>query len=111
MPDYFRDWREINSRGDGSNFSRGFRDKGIRKLEKKMLGRGIDVKNISQADLVKAMYEPPTTPEEAKKVRDEFCKMMYRFCSVRLLRGDYSDWAGWQYRSWFAVELAKHPKR
>ncbi len=76
-----------------------------------MSRRGVDVKNISQADLVRGMYEDPKTPEEVKKVQDEFCRMMYRFVSARLLRSDYSDWTGWQYRSWFEIETSRHPQR
>lgn len=119
MPDYWRDWREINAHGEGSELKRRMLDKGIRKLEEKMAKRGVDVKAIKQADLVRGMYETDRRPGEPdkeywdrlKKVEEEFNRMMYRFCSARLLRHDYSDWTGWQYRSWFEIQTHNHPQR
>jgi hypothetical protein len=33
----------------------------------------------------------------------EFERMMFRFCCIRLYRGDFSDWTGWEYRGDWAV--------
>lgn len=119
MGDYWRDWREINAHGEGSELRRKLLDKGIRKLEKKIAKRGADPKTIPQSELVRMMYETEKRPgesdkdygERSKKIADEYNRMMYRFCSARLLRSDYSDWAGWQYRSWFEIEMHHHPQR
>lgn len=67
----------------------------VRKIEK--LGRG--------------MRRAGARPGQA-----EFCRVvsgggdglsyrewMYRMCVVRLMRGDYSDWTGWEYRNDWAV--------
>ena len=92
MPDYLRDLREITRRGEGSPLKRSRTLKAIDKLERKFGAAGVDVNASGQPALIRAMTEDA----------EEFKRMMLRFCIVRLLRHDYADWTGWEYRNEWA---------
>jgi hypothetical protein len=47
--------------------------------------------------------------EFCKLLEGDFKEWMFRMCAVRLLRGDYSDWTGWEYRSEWATN-SYHPQ-
>ncbi|HJS82622.1 MAG TPA: hypothetical protein VJ742_07270, partial [Nitrososphaera sp.] len=38
-----------------------------------------------------------------EKRQEDIRKMMYRFCVSRLVRGDFSDWTGWEFRNEWAI--------
>jgi hypothetical protein len=86
-----QDLREVIYRGEGSN------------LRKQTILRKIDRFAIE----CKRVGADPNS-----KGQLEFCKLlegdpkewMFRMCVVRLLRGDYSDWTGWEYRNQWAID-------
>jgi hypothetical protein len=93
VPDYLRDWRDITQLAqNGSRLRKQrFLDKIDRfEFELKRVGGKLG----NQADFVRVLCED--------KPRD-FPEMMSKFCMVRLLRNDYSDWTGWEYRNEWAI--------
>ena len=86
MPDYLEDLREVIRRGHGSDLRKESMLRKVRKLELRVRRGGGDVNSFPQSYLVEGL-------EGDKK------EWMFRLCAARLLRGDYSDWSGWEYRN------------
>ena len=86
MKDLFADLRAVVSRISGSNLKRDKVLRQVKAYEKDMKRAGIDPAKISQLDFVKPLAANEATIEE----------WMFRLCVVRLLRGDFSDWTGWE---------------
>lgn len=91
MPDYLEDLREVIRRGDGSRLKKDSMLRKVRKLELRVKNGGGDVNIHPQTVLVDALGGD-------KK------EWMFRLCAARLLRGDYSDWSGWEFRNDWAQE-------
>ena len=62
----------------------------VRKLELRVKRGGGSIEEKGQRYLVDGLFVE----------KDEW---MYRLCSARLLRGDYSDWSGWECRNEWAM--------
>lgn len=86
MPDYLEDLREVIRRGHGSDLKKQSMLRKVRKLELRVKKGGGDVNLHPQTMLVEALAGD-------KK------EWMFRLCAARLLRGDYSDWSGWEFRN------------
>jgi hypothetical protein len=105
VPDYIADFAEVIRRGNGSDLKR---DRLIRKLEKFRRAckeAGADVSGHPQRQFVEALCADG---------HGDFEELMAQLCFARLVRGDFSDWSGWQFRNeWakssYAAEL--QPKR
>lgn len=87
-----QDLREILARGEQSALRK---DKLRRKVDKferdlRRVGGSLD----SQLEFCKSL---------SREGEATLSQWMFRFCAVRLLRGDYSDWTGWEYRNEWAV--------
>ena len=63
----------------------------VRRFEIEAKRAGKDLNAVPQAEFCRLLVGDPK-------------EWMFRFCATRLLRGDYSDWTGWEYRSPFAVD-------
>lgn len=91
MPDYLSDLREVVKRGEGSHLRRDAVLRKVRRLEIEFRRAGQDPNAMSQADFCRLLVGDPK-------------EWMFRLCATRILRGDYSDWTGWEYRSQFAID-------
>ena len=91
MPDYLEDLREVVRRGEGSQLKKDVMLRKIRKLELRVKKGGGNVQNFSQDYLVEGL--------EGNKQ-----DWMFRLCAARLLRGDYSDWSGWEFRNEWSLQ-------
>jgi hypothetical protein len=91
VPDYVRDFRDIVSRGDGSELKRNRLLKKIDKFARiaKEVGARID----SQSEFVKSLCADG---------HGDYPELMMQLCVARLTRGDFSDWTGWEYRNEWA---------
>ncbi len=94
MSDYLRDFREVVSRGSGSQLKRDRLLKKIAKFEKTCKKVGADVNLFPQSKLIECLSEDG---------HGEFRDLMFQFCVARLVRGDFSDWSGWEYRNEWAM--------
>ena len=93
MPDYLRDLREVINRGEGSELRRKLLLKKLRRYELDFSRRGVDVNAYPQKALCDALDSPEAPSRE----------WMLRLCFSRLVRGDFSDWTGWEYRNEWAM--------
>lgn len=89
MPDYLRDFSEIVMRGEGSALKRDQLLRSVRKLDRKLRGRGVDINSQGQRKFCDALG-------------GDSKEWMFRLCLARLTRGDFSDWTGWEYRNTWA---------
>lgn len=94
MPDYLRDFREVVSRGEGSQLKRDRLLKKIRKFERTCKSVGADVNQYPQAKLIEALVSDG---------HGDKADLMMQFCVARLSRGDFSNWQGWEYRNEWAM--------
>lgn len=94
MPDYLSDLREVVKRGEGSSLRRDQVLRKVRRFEIDAKRAGVDLNSIPQAEFVKNLQGDPR-------------EWMFRLCATRLLRGDYSDWTGWEYRNQWAIDSYK----
>ena len=92
MANYIQDWRDITRTCGGSGLQRDRLLTKIDKFERDLRRSGGSIP--SQAKFVEVLCSD--RPEQ-------FQEMMARFCFVRLKRGDFSDWTGWEYRNEWAV--------
>lgn len=99
MPDLLRDFREITEHGSGSRLKLGFALKKISKFERdlKAVRGDVNVGRFAQHKFVESLVKG----REDEKL--EFEKMMFRFCAIRLFRGDFTDWTGWEFRNDWAI--------
>jgi hypothetical protein len=91
VPDYLADLREVIRRGEGSALRRDMVLKKVRRLEIESRRVGKDVNDLPQIDF-------------CKMLQGDTKDWMFRLCAARLLRGDYSDWTGWEYRNQWATD-------
>lgn len=98
MPDYLRDFREVVGRSSGSSVKRGMLLRRLDKFERECLRHGADVNRFPQGKFIEALCSDG---------HGDFGEMMFRFCQIRMFRGDYSDWTGWEYRDEWAVSSYK----
>jgi hypothetical protein len=102
VPDYLADFREITLRGSGSDLRKQRVLKQIEKFRRDLKAVGGDVNKPGpdgehpQLKFVRAMY-PDGDPDDIRE-------MMYRFCVARLVRGDFTDWTGWEFRNDWAIK-------
>lgn len=94
MPDYLRDFREVVSRGSGSAFRRSRLLKKLAKFERTCRKVGADVNRYPQAKFIETLVADG---------HGDFRDLMFQFCVARLVRGDFSDWSGWEYRNEWAL--------
>lgn len=94
MPDYLRDFREVVSRGSGSQLKRDRLLKKIAKFERTCRRMGADVNRYPQSKLIEALCSDG---------HGDYRDLMFQFCVARLARGDFSDWSGWEYRNEWAL--------
>jgi hypothetical protein len=88
--DLLQDLREVIRRGEGSSLKR---NTILRKIDRFALEcRRVGADPNSRGQL-----------EFCKLLEGDHKEWMFRMCAVRLLRGDYSDWTGWEYRNEWAV--------
>jgi len=90
-----QDLREVINRGEGSRLKR---DSILRKINR----FNLECKRVGADPNSKGQLE------FCKLLEGDFKEWMFRMCAVRLLRGDYSDWTGWEYRSEWATN-SYHP--
>ena len=90
MPDYLQDLREVIKRGQGSELKKGVLLRGVRGLEKKLSRRRVDVNARGQRFF-------------CEMLGGDVPEWMLKLCMARLVRGDYSDWTGWEYRNEWAM--------
>lgn len=91
MRDLFRDLKEVIKKGAIPEVRKAELLRQARLYEKDMVRAGVNVNKFPQIDFCAKLKGE--TPEE----------WMFRLCTVRLLRGDYSDWSGWEYRNEWAT--------
>lgn len=94
MADYLRDFREIVGRSSGSAVKRSMLLKRLDKFARECRKHGADVNKFPQGKFVEALCSDG---------HGDFGEMMFRFCQIRMFRGDYSDWTGWEYRDEWAI--------
>jgi hypothetical protein len=94
VPDYLRDFREVVSRGSGSQLKRERLLKKIAKFERTCREVGANVNDYPQAKLIECLVEDG---------HGDFRDLMFQFCVARLVRDDFSDWSGWEYRNEWAM--------
>ena len=92
---YLQDLREVIRRGEGSRLTRDIILRKIDRFELDAKRVGADIHSKGQLEFCKLLEGDPK-------------EWMFRMCAVRLLRGDYSDWTGWEYRSDWAIN-SYHP--
>ncbi len=63
----------------------------VRRLELEARRNKVNLGEMPSAEFVKGLVWKPKD-------------WMFRLCAARLLRGDYSDWTGWEYRNQWAME-------
>jgi hypothetical protein len=100
VADYISDFAEVIRRGDGSALRR---DRLIGKLEKFRKAcreAGADVNSHPQRKFVEALCADG---------HGDFEELMRQLCFARLVRGDFSDWSGWQFRNEWAT-ASYHPR-
>jgi hypothetical protein len=85
-----QDLREVIRRGEGSKLKR---DTILRKIDRFEL----ECKRVGSDPNSKGQLE------FCKLLEGDHKEWMFRMCAVRLLRGDYSDWTGWEYRNEWAI--------
>lgn len=78
-------------RGEGSQLRREVVMRKVRRFEIEAKRAGKNLNEMPQADFCRLLVGDPK-------------EWMFRFCTTRLLRGDYSDWTGWEYRSQFSQD-------
>jgi hypothetical protein len=88
--DVLRDLREVIERGEGSRLKRDVILRKIRRFETECRRVGADPNSKGQLEFCKLL-------------EGDHKEWMFRMCAVRLLRGDYSDWTGWEYRNEWAI--------
>lgn len=91
MPDYLSDLREVIRRGEGSSLRREVMLRKVKRFEVEARRAGVDLGGIPQSEFVKGLVGDPK-------------EWMFRLCAARLLRGEYSDWTGWEYRNQWAID-------
>jgi hypothetical protein len=98
--DLLRDFREITLHGSGSSLKSYLTLKKIAKFERelKRVGGELNTGKGAQHKFVESMYPPETEDRQFK-----YEQMMFRFCAIRLYRGEFSDWTGWEYRGDWAI--------
>src|SRR5688572_18305985 len=60
-----------------------------------------------EMDAKRAGYTFTSQAEFVKNLEGDQQEWMFRLCATRLLRGDYSDWTGWEYRKQWAIDSYK----
>lgn len=91
MKDLFRDLRDVIRKGSLTDARKSELLRQVKKYEKDVSKAGIDVNKRPQIEFCKPLGD--CSPEE----------WMFRLCTVRLLRGDYTDWTGWEFRNEWAI--------
>lgn len=94
MPDYISDFAEVVRRGDGSSLKRDRLLKKLEKFRKACKEVGADVSAYPQRKFVEALVSDG---------HGDYDQLMKQLCFARLVRGDFSDWAGWQFRNEWAI--------
>jgi hypothetical protein len=93
VPNYLGDLREVIRRGSGSGLKKDILLRKIGRLELDLSRGGVDVNDWPQRRLCEALAEDQSSAGG----------WMFKLCVARLVRGDYSDWTGWEYRNEFAT--------
>jgi hypothetical protein len=91
------DLREVIRRGDGSRLRRDTILRKIDRFELECKRVGADPNSKGQLEFCKLLST------DGKGEDADPHQWMWRMVAVRLLRGDYSDWTGWEYRNKWAV--------
>lgn len=92
MRDLFRDLKDVIRKGALPEVRKAELLRQARLYEKDMVKAGVNVNKRPQIDFVAKLKGD--TPEEWN----------LRLCTIRLLRGDFTDWTGWEHRNDWAIQ-------
>lgn len=92
MPDYVADFSEVVSRGRGNPLRRERLLKKIQKFRRELKKVGGVVGD--QGKFVETLCQDG---------HGEFEELMFQLCCARLIKGDFSDWTGWEFRDDYSV--------
>ena len=93
MRDLFRDLRDVIRKGDSTEEKKENLLSQANRYKKDLERAGVNIFTLPQIKFCEVLGKNESTPEI----------WMYRMCVVRLLRGDFSDWSGWEYRNEWAT--------
>jgi hypothetical protein len=107
VPDYVRDWIEVARRSGKSGLRKDRLVKQMKKMQRKWKEMGVDPSQYTQdvfcrvlADATKQAADKGLVP--ADKPETDFREWMFKFAAARLIREDFSDWTGWEFRNKWA---------
>jgi hypothetical protein len=98
--DLLSDYREVIRRGKGSELRRSLLLRKLAKFERACREVGSDINRPS---------EPGKHPQQSfirllcEDGHGQYRELMFQFVCARLIRGDFSDWTGWEYRNEWAI--------
>ncbi len=99
MADYLADFTELVRRGEGGQVKRDLLLRRIGKFERRLKEVGGRIE--SQQQFVKNLVQDG---------HGDYKELMRNLCFVRLSRGDFSDWTGWEYRNdWATASYGENP--
>lgn len=108
MADYIRDWQEIIRRGMAPGFQRDMLLRKVKKLGIKWQRVGVNVSEHPQRALCETIAQSAAAADLDDPAHGDAKQWMLKFCLSRLIRGDFSDWTGWEYRNEWATS-SYHP--
>jgi hypothetical protein len=108
VADYLSAWQEIIRRGIPPGLRRETLLRKVRKLGVKWAKVGVNVSEHPQRKLCEAIADSAGQGPLEDPTHKDPRSWMLKFCMARLIRGDFSDWTGWEYRNEWATQ-SYHP--